>query len=56
MTLKEQPNLNSGLMRGVSTEAKDLIEKMLEKLPLVRLNIKEVIDHPWFNDVRLLDF
>lgn len=33
--------------RGVSTEAKDIILKMLERNPEKRLTAKQCLDHPW---------
>lgn len=34
---------------AISHEAKDLIQKMLEKDPLKRYTAKQCLDHPWFN-------
>ncbi|EEY65462.1 calcium/calmodulin dependent protein kinase, putative [Phytophthora infestans T30-4] len=37
---------------GVSQQAKDLICKMLVVQPSKRLTAQEVLDHPWFNDIK----
>ncbi|KAG1713488.1 hypothetical protein DVH05_001275 [Phytophthora capsici] len=40
---------------GVSQLAKDLICKMLVVQPSKRLSAQEVLDHPWFNDIKEAD-
>lgn len=40
---------------GVSQQAKDLICKMLVVQPSKRLSAQEVLDHPWFNDIKEAD-
>ena len=34
----------------VSTEAKDLISRLLRKVPSQRLSLEEVMDHPWIKN------
>lgn len=34
-----------------SEEARDLMQRMLQKNPNKRLTAEEVLDHPWFDDV-----
>ena len=34
----------------VSTEAKDLISRLLRKVPSQRLTLAEVMDHPWIKN------
>lgn len=34
----------------ISGDAKDLVGKMLNKDPRQRINAKEALQHPWFND------
>ncbi|KAL4100235.1 hypothetical protein PRIC1_008029 [Phytophthora ramorum] len=40
---------------GVSQQAKDLICKMLVVQPPKRLTAQDVLDHPWFNDIKDAD-
>ncbi|KAG6949733.1 hypothetical protein JG688_00014506 [Phytophthora aleatoria] len=40
---------------GVSQQAKDIICKMLVVQPSKRLTAQEVLDHPWFNDIKEAD-
>jgi serine/threonine protein kinase len=51
------PNLFLRIKKGkffmpnyISDEAKDLINKMLQPLPLKRIKISEIKDHPWFKE------
>jgi serine/threonine protein kinase len=39
--------------RGVSAEAGDLLQRMLQKHPSDRLSLMDVVDHPWVNDPNL---
>ena len=34
----------------VSTEAKDMISRLLRKVPSQRLSLAEVMDHPWIKN------
>ena len=34
----------------VSTEAKDLISRLLRKLPSERLTLEQVLEHPWITN------
>ena len=34
----------------MSTEAKDLISRLLRKVPSQRLSLAEVLDHPWIKN------
>jgi calcium-dependent protein kinase len=34
----------------ISAEAKDLVGKMLNKDPRLRINAKEALQHPWFHE------
>ncbi|GJP75046.1 hypothetical protein CLOP_g5540 [Closterium sp. NIES-67] len=46
------PDLSSPeLWGGVSTEAKDLVRRMLEKEPGRRIRSCEILSHPWFETV-----
>jgi len=38
------------LFEHVSEDAKDLIRKLLQKVPENRLSAKEILDHPWLDD------
>jgi serine/threonine protein kinase len=45
--LNDQVKFNGPEWKAVSTEAKSLIKGMLTKNPLKRLNLDELIEHPW---------
>jgi serine/threonine protein kinase len=46
--LEENVEFKDGEWETISDKVKDLIQKCLEKNPEERINIKQFIDHPWF--------
>ena len=46
--LEENVEFKDGEWETISDKVKDLIQKCLEKNPEERINIKEFIEHPWF--------
>jgi serine/threonine protein kinase len=48
LTLKGQYDIKTGIWQGVSPEAKDLIAKMLEPDPRLRIELEDALNHPWF--------
>ena len=40
------------LWQSVSEEAKDLVNKLLEKDPITRLSAQDALNHPWFDDLK----
>lgn len=48
-TISQEINFNHSVWNGVSEEAKDLVFKLLKKKKEERLNIRDTLDHPWFN-------
>ena len=54
-TIYEKISFNHSVWSTVSNDAKDLINKLLQKQPKKRPSIEEVLDHPWIigNDVNI---
>ena len=48
-TVLTEPNMNFGIWKTISDEAKDLIKLMLEKNPDNRISVKSVLEHRWFS-------
>ena len=42
---------DNDIWEDVSSEAKDLIKKLLDKSPVTRSNADEALCHPWFNEI-----
>ena len=45
--LKGEYDLQSGLWRDVSDEAKHLLRRMMEVDPKKRITAAEILEHPW---------
>ena len=43
----------SEIWDDVSTDAKDLIRKLLDKNPVTRLSSEQALGHPWFKDIEI---
>ena len=52
LILNREVNFDSVVWKKVTPDCIDLLKNMLNKDPMDRLNIDEVISHPWFNDER----
>ncbi len=50
-TSRGQYTMKGPQWNDVSSEAKDLVEKMLTPLPSKRISAKEVLDHPWLKNL-----
>lgn len=48
-TLDGSYQINDKRWRSISSEAKDLVIKLLENDPIDRLSIDEALMHPWFD-------
>jgi calcium-dependent protein kinase len=46
---KSSANLSGGVWDQISKEAKDLVQKMLNKDPKKRLSATEALNHPWIH-------
>ena len=44
---EEEPDLETGVWRTISKEAKDLVRSFLEKDPAFRMKISDALNHPW---------
>ncbi|KAG5188569.1 hypothetical protein JKP88DRAFT_347858 [Tribonema minus] len=53
--LERPPSYLGATWRNVSEEAKDLINKMLERDPSKRLTAAEALEHPWLESVQYLE-
>jgi len=40
------------LQDGISKEAKDLLKQLLDKEPLQRITIPNILAHPWMKDAK----
>ena len=47
-TVNEDPPYKGSIWKSISNEAKDFIKGLLEKNPEERMNIKEALEHDWF--------
>ena len=53
--VREKVNFNSGVFVNVSSLAKDLLEKMLDKDSGKRPSAKQSLNHPWFEMIKNLE-
>ena len=53
-TLIEDLFLEGKFWDNVSTEAKDLLYKLLEKDPALRISVKDALQHPWIKVIQIL--
>ena len=51
MTCEDEVMFDLPQWKGVSKECKDLIRKLLIKNPEKRINVQEIIVHPWFDSL-----
>ena len=51
-TIKEPIPFEENIWKNKSNEAKDFINKLLEKDPEKRLNINQILDHSWFKNLK----
>ena len=47
-TVSEPPPYKGSIWTKISPEAKDFIDRLLQKNPAKRMNIKEALEHEWF--------
>jgi serine/threonine protein kinase len=52
--LNKEINLQQRTWDGISHEAKDLVTLMLNRDKRDRINIRAVLEHQWFADIRSL--
>ena len=48
-TCLEEPPYKGSIWKKISKEGKDFINRLLEKKPEKRMNIKEALEHEWFH-------